>query len=110
MTEKIERPLDGLPKWAQQEITRLRADNEAMAARLAAGPSDSDVFADPYSDVRRPLGRGTMIQFGDIENGAWNVELKRGILEIHFQSLRYSGLAILPSSSSLIRIAQADES
>lgn len=55
--------LASLPKWARQEIERLQRNEEHYVAQLAAGPEDSDTFADPYSEARRPLGRGTTIQF-----------------------------------------------
>jgi hypothetical protein len=107
MTGKPEHDLSKIPKWARQEIERLRADNEAMAARLAAGPGDSDVFADPYSDVKRPLGRGTMIEFGDkdSEHGAWDVSLQDGELHVTLHSLRAAGTAaVIPWSSTSVRV------
>ena len=47
---------DRLPKWAQRELGRLERDLADVQERLAAGPADSVVFADPYDDAPRPLG------------------------------------------------------
>ena len=52
-----------LPKWAQAEIERLTRDLESAYAKLNVGPEDSDTFADPYSEARQPLGKGTSIVF-----------------------------------------------
>jgi hypothetical protein len=51
-----------LPKGAQFEIRRLEQDNASYLSRLRAGP-DSDTFADPHSEARRPLGKETMVMF-----------------------------------------------
>lgn len=57
--------LSRLPRWAQNRITALERDLAAARARLAAGPEDSDTFADPYStDAVRPLGQGPLVRFG----------------------------------------------
>lgn len=52
-----------LPRWARNEIERLRRDNEHYQARLREGPEDSRVFADAYSGAARPLGRDPIIEF-----------------------------------------------
>lgn len=52
-----------LPKWARQEIARLTRDLESARAQLAAGPEESNTFADPYSEAPRPLGKDTTIEF-----------------------------------------------
>jgi len=50
-----------LPKW--RLIEKLENDNAYYLAKLNEGPEDSDTFADAYSDGRRPLGAGTVIEF-----------------------------------------------
>jgi hypothetical protein len=107
MTEKPEHDLTKIPKWARQEIERLRTDVAYLREKLEAGPADSDVFADPYGDSPRPLGRGTMIEFGDkdSEHGAWNVALQDGELHITLHSLRAAGTAaVIPWSSTSLRV------
>jgi hypothetical protein len=52
-----------LPRWARMEIERLTRNEEYYIAKLKEGPEDSDTFADPYSAAKRPLGRGTTIEF-----------------------------------------------
>lgn len=93
-----------LPKWAQRRLEVLEADLADARSRLAAGPEDSDTFADPYRDVPRPLGRGTMIRFGDVEGGAFHVNFEDGQLRIQFSSLRSRGLVVLPESSNSVRV------
>jgi hypothetical protein len=66
-----EHSIENLPRWARAEITRLRADLAAYTARLNAGPADSDTFADPFSKARRPLGRGTNIEFVLDSDSPW---------------------------------------
>lgn len=52
-----------LPQWAQRELQRLRNDLAYEREKLAAGPEDSTVFVDPYSEVPRPLGKHPNVQF-----------------------------------------------
>jgi len=51
-----------LPKYAQNELKRLRHDLARAKRTLSAGPEDSNTFADPYMD-RRPLGKDEVIEF-----------------------------------------------
>lgn len=57
-----ERDITKLPKWAQSELRRLERDLASARETLAAGPEDSNTFADPYS-TRRPLGADPTILF-----------------------------------------------
>ncbi len=52
-----------LPKWAQQEITRLNANVEYWKARATVGPENSDTFLDPYGDPPTPLGKRPVVEF-----------------------------------------------
>jgi len=61
---KAEHDRSKLPKWAQREIERQERDIAYLQGKLAAGPENSDTFADPYSEgAMRPLGRGTTVEF-----------------------------------------------
>jgi hypothetical protein len=57
-----------LPKYARDEIGRLRRNLDDAYRRLEAGPDDSDTFASPFANMT-PLGRGVRIRFvvGDEE-------------------------------------------
>jgi hypothetical protein len=65
-----DRDLSKLPKWARQEIERLRQVEVDLRARLAVGPDDADTFVADYVDADAPLGEGTMIRFR-IETQPW---------------------------------------
>ena len=93
-----------LPKWAQQEISRLERDLAYARAKLAAGPEDSNTFAEPYGAAPRPLGTGTLIRFqlGDPED--WG-----GYIDAHIEGDRlvvHSGhsLSVKPWASNVIHV------
>lgn len=96
-----------LPVWAQREIERLERDLASARAKLAVGPEDSDTFADPYSADRRPLGRGTTIEFVlDDDRDRIRVRLDqdsrgRVYLDVNASS---SCLTLQPRSSNAIEI------
>lgn len=89
-----------LPKWAQTEIQRLERNLESANARLNTGPEDSDTFADPYfEESTRPLGRGTMIQFGEERGRRFRVRIdKDGRLDVSGDE----GLIVIPRASNSI--------
>lgn len=92
-----------LPKWAQREIDRLESDVRHYRARLAAGPEDSDTFADPYSDgARRPLGKGTLIEF--TFGPGWADKIQASLDGDTLRIRGGSGLAVYPSASNSINI------
>jgi hypothetical protein len=68
----------------------------------ATGPAN--VYADPYSNDLRPIGRDVMIQFGDTGTGAWMVEMKDGELKIRFHSLTRVSIGVLPESSNSVTL------
>jgi len=98
-----------LPAWARQRIERLERDLAEAHERLAAGPAGSDTFADPYM-TRRPLGRGTSIEFvarapGDRVRSYFTVRLDEdGRLHV----MGSDGFAIEPRSSNLVLIRLED--
>jgi 23S rRNA-/tRNA-specific pseudouridylate synthase len=55
--------IEKLPKWAQRYVKVLEQRVEDYEAKLAEGPENSNVFADPYADVPRPLGESPVIEF-----------------------------------------------
>lgn len=78
-----------LPKWARQEIERLTRDVEHLSAKLSAGPENSNTFADPYSDSKRPLGLDTAVEFV-LDQKRWDgrgsrirVALQDGVLNVN---------------------------
>jgi hypothetical protein len=102
-----EHDITKLPKWAQREISRLTRDLVANKAKLAQGPENSNVFADPYSDAPRPLGRDTSISFRLTDEDRRS---NRVIVRMDGDKLVIQGgdsLSILPraSNSFYVRIA-----
>lgn len=88
---------------AQREISRLRADVEHYKAKLAIGPEDSRVFADPYSDAARPLGNSTTVAFYVEEDGArFLVRLDGEHLNVMLS--HGNALHVVPAASNVVRI------
>lgn len=93
---------DRLPKWAQTRINTLEANLVGVQAKLSAGPTDSDTFADPYSSAPRPLGTGTRIEFRFYAGPGGSL-----IAHLIDGRLRIQGgdrITILPSHSNTIDI------
>ena len=55
--------VEKLPKWAQQHIRVLQMSLREARERLAEGPADSNVIADPYGEPPVPLAKDTAIRF-----------------------------------------------
>lgn len=107
-TNLTETQLDKLPKYAQHEIARLAMDLEDARAKLAAGPEDSDTFADPYASVPRPLGKGTTIRFGGLGDQSFNVFWKEGALEVTGNRGSKDAMAVLPCVSNSVILRFVD--
>jgi hypothetical protein len=77
--------LERLPKWARDEIVRLRGDVEHLEAKLRCGPADSNAFLNPCSDSPTPLGKDPVIEFGERgeEMREFTVRYKNGELAIN---------------------------
>lgn len=58
-----ERDITKLPVWAQRKIEVLQRDISYLNSKLAAGPENSNTFADPYSSAPRPLGDSPTVEF-----------------------------------------------
>ena len=79
-----------IPKWAQAAILELERKVEqrdstirSLRAQLSAGPEDSRVFADPYSDSPRPLGSDPLVRFGGPEfERTFDVQLSGGGIQV----------------------------
>lgn len=99
-----------LPKWARDELGRLRRDLEHERERLAQGPEDSDTFADPYSDTPRPLGRKAHIEFRFAEREGVQCYIDHDHNGKPFLYVYGTGiyLAVEPSSANTLRIRSAD--
>lgn len=93
-----------LPKWAQQRIQTLERNLEHYKKRLEAGPANSRVFADPYSDARRPLGWDTVIQFDLGEEGEWGKKIEVRIDGKGVKVMGGSRLAVFPSAANSIQV------
>jgi hypothetical protein len=95
--------VERLPRYAQQLIERLQRDLDHANERLAEGPEGSDTFADPYATPPRPLGTGTMIQFGAGDE-TFKVHYEDGQLCIALQTMGPRDLAVLPWSANSVRL------
>ena len=91
-----------LPKWAQQELQRLEQDLAHAEEKLAAGPEDSNTFADPYADAARPLGRDTTVEFRFGPETSEKIQVRIDGDKLYV----YGGdsLAIAPRSSNAIYV------
>ena len=96
-----------LPKWAQQEIKRLNQDLAYYRSKLQVGPDDSNTFADPYSDARRPLGHDTTIEFVLTNGHKIRARLDRNSVNGLYDRLYVSGddgIAVFPNASNSVEI------
>ena len=112
--QKAER-IAKLPKWARQEIERLEKNVAHYVAQLTAGDGDSDTFANPYSTAKRPLGRGTTIEFvlgqdrfGRDKRIRVRTETRHDGTVVLDVSGGY-GIVVLPRASNSIEIVHRDE-
>ena len=102
----MSRDITKLPKWAQQEITRLERSVEHWKAVASVGPEDSTVFADAFSAAPRPLGEDPVIQFNKCGMGLADIRIARAavgsnVLEI---STTEGTLEVSPQSGNVIRV------
>jgi hypothetical protein len=101
------RDISKLPKWAQQEITRLRGSVEHWQRVASVGPDESNTFADPYSDAPRPLGAGTTIEFVMTTGRKISVALERSSVSGMYDRLYINGddsIAVFPSAANACSI------
>lgn len=109
---------DKLPKWAQIELGRLRADLERAEARAQemAGGTDAvdvaEVVADPHAKAPLVLPRGVTVRF-NVRPGEWN-----GYVDVRLVGDRRGGrwldvqgadaVAAFPEASNRLQIAVRD--
>lgn len=111
MTERERR----LPKWAQDELIRLR--RQLRAAREAIekeGPADSNTFAGDYGTTldmtpRRALGRDERISFymsddADDWHNRMDVRITRDGGVPWLTVMGSDAIAVRPASSNVVRI------
>ena len=103
-----------LPKWAQEELSMLRRDNERLAqaaeqARLATDPFGSDTYIDRHRDGEVGLGNGTPIGFR-LDAGDATVRVKsdnRGVfLEV---STGWQGVYVEPWATNVVRFRMRED-
>jgi hypothetical protein len=92
-----------LPKYAQDELNRLRRDLAHAHAKLEAGPEDSDTFADPYLHPR-PLGKGESVEFRLNPQRKVRVRIAQTHRGPELDINADSGLSIEPVAANAIRI------
>lgn len=99
---------DRLPKWAKEDLRRLRREldlalSELHAHRLNAyGPEDTNTYAEPYSDQPINLPRGTTVEFllGDRHEDEIRVRVSKDGLDVNGNG----GLIVYPRASNSIII------
>ena len=102
---KPEHDIARLPKWAQSEIRRLRADVDFLTRKLKVGPEDSNTFADPYASyARRPLGKGPTIEF-QLRDGSIRARVEHDPNDVPYLDVNGSNnLAVFPWAANALRI------
>jgi hypothetical protein len=100
--------LDRLPKWAAEEIIRLRSKIVGLEARISTGPGDSNAFLNPYREgASTPLGKDPMIQFrvGEDALDGFTVQFKNGELLVQGMAPAHDDyLGVFPMSGNYVAI------
>jgi len=99
--------LDRLPKWAAEEIVRLRNKIDGLNRVISAGPADSNAFLNPYRDFPTPLGKDPTIQFRDGEDplNGFTVQFKNGEILVQGMAPAYDDyLGVFPMSGNYVAI------
>lgn len=111
MSERFDR----LPKWAQGEIQRLRADLENYKAQVAVlDTGEGDVIIDPYAHFRK---EGTSLRFPRTMDVAFQIDGNSSYGRINLRiddknRLRIQagrGVRILPCASNSFEIELSDD-
>jgi hypothetical protein len=117
MTAPSEAQMARLPKWAYEEITRLRGETASLRSRLAGGFSESDTFVEHIAQgVSQPLGIEPLISFytGEVERRAVG-HIEATIVGPSGGSRRLQlrcpvgGLIVRPQSSNVITVEAPGE-
>jgi len=110
MTTTEEQPdrerLARLPRWAQDEILRLRANVANLEAKLSAGPDNSNAFLNPNSSAPTPLGRDPYIKYvDDPERGnGFGVQYKDGQLIVQGTGSWDQTFVVRPQAANAVTI------
>jgi hypothetical protein len=98
-----------LPKWAQDRMVVLRMRVAEAHEQLTKGSEGSRVFADPYGDHPRPLGRRGHVQYrvGDPSDDLDYIAVKleddeRGVPVVQVYGSR--SVDVQPSSSNTFSV------
>lgn len=103
---------ENLPRWARDELGRLRAwlrtaQTRADQARLDSGPEDSNTFLDPYDDIPVRLGRGIRVRFIPAESTIKDIRNWIDVSVDRWGDVEVSAgarLAVEPRSSNVIKL------
>jgi hypothetical protein len=102
---------DKLPKWAQDELGRLRTTTSNQASRIAdltSGPEESDAFLSVGFDQEKPLGPHARIAFrlprkpGSVVNN--DVVVYRDGTDSLNINAENGSIHVLPSATNSVRI------
>jgi hypothetical protein len=94
-----------LPRQVRFYIQRLEQDLAGARATLAAGPADSDTFADSYGSTPRPLGRSTDVRFGGMGfDSTFNVRMLEGELYVKGNDGSGERMIVIPESANSVRL------
>lgn len=107
-----EKAMDRLPRWARDEIQRLRSDLEDSNKRLRAafGETPTKVEVDPHrhmdgDDRRVFLPDYTLVRFTIKSGETIDVHLRDGLLEVRGSGTRIS---VLPRAANVVQIASVE--
>jgi hypothetical protein len=102
--------IERLPKWAQNEISRLRVDLESTQAKLATaiGEAPSNIKVNPYhhpedDKPRAYLPDSETVRY-ELGNGEIDVRLRDGMLEIQAMANPRIELTVRPRAANTLWI------
>lgn len=106
--------LSRLPKWAREKIVRQGETIEYLKDKLRQGPENANVFADPYSETPRPVGKDPVLRFdtgSDHRLEGFTVRFMDG--ELHVQGMAPhvdDYLAVFPTGGNTVIIKHTKRS
>lgn len=101
-------PREGkLPRWAQQELDRLRRNLDHAKASRGEGPEGADTFIRDSADGDQPVAKGQTIRF-QTGTGIFDARPCEHGLEIRSDSLGDRRMVILPQVSNQVIASTVD--
>lgn len=106
-----------LPKWARDELKKLRFENDQLSKQVAerdgfimAAHPDTNVFMNGGIDEDRPLPKNTQIsfRFGERWDDAINVYHDREQPGSLYVASLQGGLIVIPRSGNAVRLKRND--